>query len=438
MTWARGGDERGSVAITVALSLTVLLGFAALVVDVGLNWAARTGAQTAADSAALAGAARLPDGPAAAIGTVRDYLNANVSGLANLPADPNWPVNGDEDDGEVVCWSLPDGAPGPGAGCPVGSNALQVITPPIDVKYAFAGVFGAGSNPVKALAAAGAGPGAPNNCVLCLLEPDLPSALAVTGDGGVDVTGGGIAVNSGDDEAVVLSGSGGISADQINVVGGVDDSPGGGQLLPRAATGGPPVTDPLVDLPAPDALASPPSCCSGPQTITADTTLAPGVYDSITVGDNATLTLQEGVYVLTDPPGLSIPTNGRVVGDQVTLYLGCPGYPAPCSGPGATLALTGDAQYQATPPTSGEYAGLSIFYDRGNSAPLLLSGNAGLDPGGAIYAVSAPVVMSSSGGLQLPSLLVADSLLVSGDGSVDLDFDPSLPLPAVSRPVLIR
>jgi Flp pilus assembly protein TadG len=56
----RWGDEHGQVAIVVALMLVVLLGFAALVVDVGLNWAARTQAQAAADAAALAGVIALP------------------------------------------------------------------------------------------------------------------------------------------------------------------------------------------------------------------------------------------------------------------------------------------------------------------------------------------------------------------------------------------
>ena len=81
----RGGSERGSVAITVALCLTVLLGFAALVVDIGLNWATRTSAQTAADSAALAGASALiTDGGAAAVLAVVDYLDENVDGLTPL------------------------------------------------------------------------------------------------------------------------------------------------------------------------------------------------------------------------------------------------------------------------------------------------------------------------------------------------------------------
>jgi len=78
----RWGDEHGQVAIVVALMLVVLLGFAALVVDVGLNWAARTQAQAAADAAALAGVIALPSDPTAAVEDVRHYLNANVPGLA--------------------------------------------------------------------------------------------------------------------------------------------------------------------------------------------------------------------------------------------------------------------------------------------------------------------------------------------------------------------
>ena len=121
MLRGRGGSERGSVAITVALAMTVLLGFAALVVDVGLNWAARTSAQTAADSAALAGAAQLlAGGPGAAVDAVRGLLNDNLDGLADQPDDPDWPINGDESDGEIVCWTLPDDPPAAGADCPAG------------------------------------------------------------------------------------------------------------------------------------------------------------------------------------------------------------------------------------------------------------------------------------------------------------------------------
>ena len=112
-------------------------------VDIGLNWADRTSAQTAADSAALAGASSLlSDGGLAAITTVEDFLNRNVGGLVELPDDAGWATDGEVGNGEVVCWTMPDPVPGPGAACPDGSNALQVTTPPIVVRYAFASVLG--------------------------------------------------------------------------------------------------------------------------------------------------------------------------------------------------------------------------------------------------------------------------------------------------------
>jgi Putative Flp pilus-assembly TadE/G-like len=435
----RGGSERGSVAIVVALSLTLLLAFAALVVDVGLNWAARTSAQTAADSAALAGASTLLlDGPAAAFDTVETFLSNNQ---VTPPAAAGWADDGVVSNGEVVCWTMPnappDPPPGPGLNCPDGSNALQVITPPINVQYAFAPILGRASNSIKATAAAGAGPAAPNNCVLCLLEPNLPNGLAVTSDGGVDVDGGGIVVNSAHaTAAAVLSGGGDVRANQIRVIGGVDDDPGGGQFSPPPELGGPTVADPLADLRAPDPLALP--CCSGPQLIVSDTTLRQGVFDSISVSGDATLTLQPGVYVLTDPPGLSITDNGSVVGNGVTIYLACSGYPAPCAGPGAPLSLTLDGQYLASAPTSGEYAGLTIFSDRGNTAPMVVANNAGLNLNGALYAASAPLTLTSSPGLRVDGLLVVGTLLLDGDGPIDVNYKPSVLLPGVGGPVLIR
>ncbi|MFL6270040.1 MAG: pilus assembly protein TadG-related protein, partial [Actinomycetes bacterium] len=224
MLRGRGGSERGSVAITVALALTLLLGLAALVVDVGLNWAARTSAQTAADSAALAGASRLlVDGPTAAISTVQDMLTQNLV----TPGPAGWALDGQEDNGEVVCWTLPDPPPAttPPAGfrCPEGSNALRVITPPIQVQYAFAPVLGKRSNSIKAMAAAAAGPAAPNNCVLCVLEPSDQDAmlLSPTDTGGIHVEDGGIVVNSMSSSALHLLGSGDVTADQIRVLGNV-------------------------------------------------------------------------------------------------------------------------------------------------------------------------------------------------------------------------
>src|SRR5215216_5917413 len=288
----RGGSERGSVAITVALALTVLLGLAALVVDVGLNWAARTSAQTAADSAALAGASSLlVDGPAGAITTVEDLLKDNLV----TPVGANWALDGVEDNGEVVCWTLPDPPPDtvppPQLRCPEGSNALRVITPPIKVQYAFAPVLGKRSNNIKAMAAAGAGPMAPNNCVLCVLEPSETDALVLSGLGGIQVSRGGIVVNSESSSALHLLSLGTVSADQIRVLGEVFPPSSVGQLLPPAELGGPPAVDPLGDLRPPDQVDPSLRVVDTAEVITGNTPLQPGVYRSIDVRSGGVLTL---------------------------------------------------------------------------------------------------------------------------------------------------
>jgi Putative Flp pilus-assembly TadE/G-like len=436
----RRGSERGSVAITVTLAMTVLLGFAALVVDVGLNWATRTAAQTAADSAALGGASQLlVGGGAAAIDTVEDLLDKNVSGLVGS-VGASWAVDGDEANGEVVCWTLPNPAPGPGAACPDGSNALQVITPPIEVRHAFAGLLGQSTNDIKARAAAAAGPAAPNNCVLCVLEPSGANALNVLGSGGIEVSGGGIVVNSDNRVAVLVDPlSGTVSADQIRVVGGVDDT--AGLLLPLAELNGPPVPDPLADLPAPVL----PPLPNPAQDITANTTLTQGVYAGINVDNGATLTLEEGVYVITDSPGFAgftVQEGGEVrVGDGVTLYLTCDSYPTPCDDEdGAGFQLDEGGRFRASPPATGPpapdpYAGLSIFADRGNTRPMLLDG--GLNLPGAIYAASAQLQVGPRSRVQVGSLVIVDRLLAASAAQLQISYDPGLPLIAIEPPVLI-
>jgi hypothetical protein len=433
--------ERGSVAVLTALALTMLLGFAALVVDVGLSWAARAEAQTAADAAALAGASQLAGGPAGAVAAVRQYLDANVPGLADRPADPNWPRNGTDDDGEVVCWTPPGPPPAPGAGCPPGSTALQVTTPPITVQYAFASVLGAAANPVKALAAATAGPLAAVPglaCGLCLLDPIHSAALAVAGSGDVVVDGGGVAVDSSHPEAAILSAGGDVVADQIDVAGGVVLS-GSGEFIPPPTTGALPAPDPLAALPTPDALPSPPPCCFGRITVSTDRTLAPGVYERITVTDDATLTLDPGVYVLTELPGLVVLGAGSVQGTGVTLYLTCGDYPHPCDGFGAGLTLTSNARYTATAPPPGPYANLAVFADRANPTPLLLATTADTTPTGTIYARNARLVLASTGDLRTFHPLVLGRLLTLSTGSISITLDPpAIPAPATSGPVLIR
>jgi hypothetical protein len=115
----------------------------------------------------------LPSDPAA-VEDVRRYLDANVPALAGTPG---WEHNLTDADGDITCWTPPANVPPPGThGCQVGDTAIQVITPPRRVDYAFAGVFGKAGNQIKALAAAVRGPAVngPAPCAICLLDRHAP------------------------------------------------------------------------------------------------------------------------------------------------------------------------------------------------------------------------------------------------------------------------
>lgn len=70
-------SSQGSVAILVAFGLTVLLGCAALVTDVGLIYAEKAKLQNAVDAAALGGAQELPGDPSRAAQIAQNYAQEN-------------------------------------------------------------------------------------------------------------------------------------------------------------------------------------------------------------------------------------------------------------------------------------------------------------------------------------------------------------------------
>jgi uncharacterized membrane protein len=79
MLKAFAGDRRGAVAITSALLMTALIGFAALGVDVGSIYTDRRKAQSVADLAALAAVANLTNADRAAAATLASNKLMNAS-----------------------------------------------------------------------------------------------------------------------------------------------------------------------------------------------------------------------------------------------------------------------------------------------------------------------------------------------------------------------
>jgi hypothetical protein len=93
--------EKGSVILLVALMLTVLLGCAAFVVDLGMAYVEKGKLQNVADAAALAGAQDLPAAAGTAINTAKDY--AELNGVPEADTSATAPYSGNSAKIEVVC-----------------------------------------------------------------------------------------------------------------------------------------------------------------------------------------------------------------------------------------------------------------------------------------------------------------------------------------------
>jgi hypothetical protein len=144
MRWSKGHERRGMVLVMVALGLVVLMGMAALTVDVGRTTLAVQRAQSVADATAMAAALQLPNTVSANTSLI-DALNANN----DTGSWPQLTVNTSEDVGYY----------GPGDTVPgytvLGPNeyAAQVTTR-ANEDYVFAGIAGAGTMQVARSATA--------------------------------------------------------------------------------------------------------------------------------------------------------------------------------------------------------------------------------------------------------------------------------------------
>jgi hypothetical protein len=207
--------ENGQALVLVALSLLVLVGIVGLSIDMGYLRYAKRRLQTAADSAAIAGASELKDG---------NYKTAAVNDAK---------VNGFEDgvDGVTVTSFNPPNDP-PFKGKPNATEYVEVRVQQ-DAPTFFMRIFGVKSAALNATAVAQLG--SSKGCVY---------ALALLG--GITVNG---TVNAPDcgviDNAILSIGGGCITASSIGVV---LQLLGGGCVNPQPILGIAPSADPLAYL----------------------------------------------------------------------------------------------------------------------------------------------------------------------------------------------
>lgn len=135
-------QESGAVAVLFAVLAVVIIGAGALAVDLGNAFARKRITQTQADLAALAGAAKLPQGATtAAVDEAFNYLVKNeVLGQGDVSTLKTQMTNGNNADGEI--WVQDD-------------SVINVLTPSAQVDYALGGVFNQAGIDVEAYAQAG-------------------------------------------------------------------------------------------------------------------------------------------------------------------------------------------------------------------------------------------------------------------------------------------
>ena len=92
------------------------------------------------------------------------------------------------------------------------------------------------------------------------------------------------------------------------------------------------------------------------------------------------------------------------------------------------MNVGGHGSIALTPPTSGAYAGISIFQARSATQQITFSGSSVASISGAVYAAAAPVVLSGNANVMIGSSqfdaigdgLIADDLNISGNAVLNV------------------
>jgi hypothetical protein len=384
-------SEGGQALVFVALSLLVLTGLVGLSVDMGYLRYTKRRLQTAADSAAVAGASELQTGNYRAAALNDSKSNGFEDGVSETT---------------VTVFNPPKDAPFAGK---VNSRNYVEVEVQQNAPTFFMRIFGVNTAALRATAVAELG--SSRGCIYSL-------ALL----GGITVNG---TVNAPDcgvvDNAILSVGGGCITASSIGVV---LNLVGGGCTNPAPILGIAPSGDPLGYLPRPRT----PNCTypntvdvnSNPNNGNRPTTLTQGVYCGgirIRKTNAASVTFQPGAYFITGGVGLDFNGTGNIRGDGVVFYVTN----------GAPVNMNGAGNTSFTAPVNsvipGVPGGVLIYQDRGDLSAATISGNLTLN--GALYFPRAQLTMGGNASSTY-TVIVAQVIKFNGNVGIGADYG-SLP-----------
>jgi hypothetical protein len=342
-------NRRGLTAITVALSLPLLMGGAGLGVEVGYWFLEERRLQTAADLAANAGAVALRSGAS----------DAEVEETAQREATKNGFEPG------VITVNTP-----PTSGANQNDRAVEVLLQR-DLPRYFTSIFN--SDPVSLRARAVSAYETDQQACVLALDTWANDAVIFIGNPTATFSNCVVMSNSLADDSITIAGSADVTAPCIVSSGGTSVT---ADLTLTSCSAPmeemPQAPDPYADLEEPSQSGP---CSSVPNGNPNDPkTINPGIYcGGLNLSGDVTLT--SGIYVV-DGGEFRINSNAHIVGEGVTFFLT----------DGATVHFNGSAEIDLSAPTTGTYAGVLMYGDRDQgNADNIFNGTATSSLTGALY-----------------------------------------------------
>jgi hypothetical protein len=360
---ASWGSRQGSVAVIVALTLTMLLGFIALGSEIVFALFKQRQMETVASAAALAGATALMTGHPTSPATESQAI-AVTGGFTNGSAGVTVTVN-----------NPPKSGPNTGNTTDVEVIVAQPQTLPLS------SLFHAGTWNVSGRAVATEG----NSASDCVLQLDSSSVTGVTINNGanVDLNSCGLAVNATSSSALSVVGAT-LNANSVTISGS-DSTSNGGTINSTiaVATSQPAVANPYAGTPVPTPSGSMPAP-------TGSSTINPGTYNGLSIANGWTVALSSGVYIINGGV-FSVGGGATVTGTNVTIVL---------TGSGSNYAyvsISNGVTVTLSAPTTGATAGLVFFADPNSpSTPgSSFQGGASMTLTGALYFPSQTVTFAN-------------------------------------------
>lgn len=427
-------SESGQVLVLTAMCTTILVGFLAMAIDVGILYRAKRNTQIAADAAAVAAA--------------QDYLYNQAVSSAQTVGKAASAANGytDGSGGVSVTVNMP-----PQSGPNQSTGYAEVIVNAPNPTF-FMRAMGFNSVNVAARAVAGT----PTNGDACIwLLASSGNGLSLQGSYDIQAPSCGIYINSNSSDAISVTGGGGIvNAKYVDVVGNSvpshETSPT--PVTPNTA----PRTNPWGNLQGPNPSTD---CSTSTYAWTAVTTSGSTNVSKLTPNSNGvvcftnSVTIGSGVNLPGSSSGIVyVFENGVTIGTGATVSFGS--CSSPCSYNSTTQMFSGTPQgavmdlYGGTltqdsssllnvyAPTSGTYSGIGVLQPPANTNELQVqfgSNNEWFD--GYIYAPGAEVYLQDNGGGVTATGIVANQLYDKASSITIPDYDQANPGASPNRVV---